>query len=253
MHVFRWVSDTLFLARLSMCRTVRSRQTVVCALLLAFAAASVTAWSLRHGRTSQQLVEELLLPVYVSLLLPLFCLCYASPAVAADREDRTLAYLLATPLPRPLIFTAKYAAAMGLALGWSLGVWAGLAWLAGPVGRAVVWVFFPAAVISTASYTGLFCLFSVLFRRATIAALVYAVFLEALFGNMPGVVKRLAISFYTQCLILDAGKPLGLNALAGRSPELFMPVSGSTAWTVLGIATILFFAAGVWLFSRQEY
>jgi hypothetical protein len=70
---------------------------------------------------------------------------------------------------------------------------------------------------------------------------------------MPGTVKRVAISFYAQCLILDAGKPLGLNALAGRSPELFVPVSGSTAWAVLCTLTFLSFAAGVWLFSRQEY
>jgi hypothetical protein len=41
--------------------------------------------------------------------------------------------------------------------------------------------------------------------------------------------------------------------MVGRLPELFVPVSGSTARAVLCILKFPFFAAGIWLFSRQEY
>lgn len=247
------LSGGLCLAGVSWWRLLWSRQTVISFLLLTFAGLAVAAWSLHRRPGAQAFVDELLLPIYVSFLLPMFCLCYATPAVAADREDQTLVYLLATPLPRPVVFAAKYAAALALALAWTCGTWAALSWSAGPVGRELFRPFWPAVFWSTLAYVGLFLLFSVLLRRATIVGLIYALFMEAFLGNMPGVVKRLAISFYTECLILDAGSRLGLHPTAGREPALLVPVSGAVAWWVLcGLAAILFLV-GAGLFSRREY
>jgi ABC-type transport system involved in multi-copper enzyme maturation permease subunit len=248
-HVF----GCLLLAGVSLRRAVRSRQTVLGILLLASASLAVAAWSMRHERTPQDFLDAIVLPIYVSFLLPMFCLCYATPSVAGDREEQTLIYLLATPLPRPMIFAAKYAAALALALAWTVGAWAVLSWLAGPAGRLVFRPFCPAVLWSTLAYVGLFHLFSVTLRRATIVALVYTLFLETFLGNMPGIVKRVAVSFYTQCLILDAGAPLGILPTGAREPALLVPVSGDTAWTVLCLAAAVSLAAGAWLFSRIEY
>jgi len=247
------VSGSAMLALVSLRRMVRSRQSAVCALLLAAAGLAATAWSLRHGAGFQEFVSEVVLPVYVSFLLPMFCLCCATPSIAADREEQTLVYLLATPLPRPMICAAKYAAALALALAWTMATWAVLTRFAGPAGRALFRPFCPAVFWSTVAYVGLFHLFSVVLRRATVVALVYALFLETLLGNMPGIAKRVAISFYTECMILDAGAKMGLPPTVGREPELLLPVSGDAAWTVLCVLGFVFFAAGVWRFSRAEY
>ena len=243
----------LLLTRVSLRRLFRSRQTLVCAMLLAFAGLAVVAWSMHPRRTTQAFVGELVLPMYVSFLLPMFCLCYATPVIAGDREDQTLVYLLATPLPRPLIFAAKYASALALALAWTFGTWAVLTQLAGSFGQEVFRPFCPAVFWSTVTYVGLFTLFSVLLRRATIVALVYALFLETFLGNVPGVIKRVAVSFYTECLMLDAGSRLGLHPTAGREPALLVPISGEAAWVVLGVLGGVLFTAGLWLFSRREY
>jgi hypothetical protein len=82
---------------------------------------------------------------------------------------------------------------------------------------------------------------------------VYALFLEAFVGNMPGIIKRVAVSFYTQCLILDAGRGLGVEPTALRDPRLLLPVSGSTASLVLCVLAAALFVAGTWAFSRREY
>jgi len=247
------LSPFLLLAWVSLRRAVRSRQTVVCALLLAFASLAVAAWSLRHGRSTQEFVEQIVLPIYVSFLLPMFSLCYATASIAGDREEQTLVYLLATPLPRPIVFAAKFTAAFCLALLWTLGAWAVLTLLAGADGKAVFRPFCPAVFWSTLAYVSLFHLFSVMLRRATIVGFVYALFLETFLGNMPGIVKRVAISFYTQCLILDAGTKLGLSPTAGHEPALFLPVSGHTAWIVLCLISAALVAASLWVFSRAEY
>jgi len=241
------------MAGLSLRRLAWSRQTMVSLLLLGLASLAVIAWSLHHDRTVEALTEQILLPLYVSFLLPIFCLCYAAAAIAGDREDQTLVFLLVTPLPRPAVYAAKYATALVLTLVWTLGAFAVLCRLAGAAGQDAFRLFWPAMLWSTLAYVGLFCLFSAAFRRATIVALTYSLFLETLLGNMPGTVKRVAVCFYTQCLIYDAGSPLGLGPAGSRNPELFLPVSGQTAWLVLCVLAVGLFFAGMWLFCRREY
>jgi ABC-type transport system involved in multi-copper enzyme maturation permease subunit len=252
-HPVRQLRSCLYLAGVSFRRLVKSRQTMVSLLLLAFAVLAVIAWSLRRERTALEFTEEILLPVYVSFLLPVFCLCYGTASICGDREERTLVYLLVTPLPRPLIHLAKFVAALLLTLAWTLGGMAILCRMAGPAGREPFQCFWPAALCATLAYVSLFHLFSVVFYRATIIALAYALFLETFVGNMPGIVKRLAITFYTRCLIFDAGSPLGIEPAGGQNPGLYLPVSGQTAYLVLWVLAGILFLLGTLLFSRREY
>jgi ABC-type transport system involved in multi-copper enzyme maturation permease subunit len=234
-------------------RLVRSRSTVINALLLAMAVLACIAWSLRRDPTPARFTTEVFVPIYVSFLLPMSCLSYASGSIAGDRQDRTLVYLLATPLPRPLIFLAKYAAATVLLALWNLIGAAVMCRMAGEAGWRAYLVYAPVILSTSLAYTGLFHVFSVLFRRATIVSLGYALFLETFLGNMPGIVKRLAISFYAQCLVFERGGPLGVAPTGGRNPALFQPVTGQTAQLVLAIAALAFVVLGLSLFSRREY
>ncbi len=154
------------LAALSAWRMLRSRQTLVNALLLAFALLAATAWSVRHQRGPAEFVREIFLPLYVSFFLPIFSLCYASAGVAGERQDQTLVYLLATPLPRPVIYVAKYLAALVLVSAWNLAGFAALGWLGGAAGWESFQRFWPAVALSSLAYTSLFHLFSVLLHRA---------------------------------------------------------------------------------------
>lgn len=241
------------MAVLSVWRMLRSRQTLVNALLLAFALLAATAWSLHHQRTAAQFVQEIFLPLYVSFFLPIFSLCYASAGVAGERQEQTLVYLLATPVPRSVIYLAKFAAALLLVSAWNLAGFAALGRLAGPAGWESFQRFWPAIAWSSLAYTCLFHLFSVLWQRATIISLGYALILETFLGNMPGIIKRVAISYYTQCLVFDGGKSLGLGPAGDRDPALFLPIAGDTAQLVLACVSGALFAAGWWAFCRNEY
>jgi ABC-2 type transport system permease protein len=247
------LSGSFLLAAVSLRRAVRWRQTAIALMLLAFAAVAALAWSLHRPPTSQDVLQVIILPLYVSFLLPIFCLCFAAPSIAADREEQTLIYLLATGLPRPLVFVSKYAAALILSIIWTVGALGLLCSLSGPAGRALFAPLCPAVCWTAAAYVGLFHLFSVLWRRATIIALIYALFLETFVGNMPGIVKRVSISFYTQCLILDAASQLGIDPGKLRETSLFLPISAGDAWSILWILAVLLFVSGAALFSRLEY
>ncbi len=237
----------------SLLRLVRSRQTAVSLLLLAFAALAVIAWSIRRERTPAQFTEEIFLTLYTSLLVPIFCLCYGTVGVASDREEQTLVYLLVSPLPRPFVYLAKTAAAFVPSLAWTLGSLALLCWLGGAAGRKVWPVVWPASLFASLAFVSLFSVFSVLFRRATVLALTYALFLEALVGNLPGIAKRMAISFYMRCLVFDSAEQFQLSLRGLFQPEVFLPIPGSTAQNVLLIASASLLLFGLVVFCLREY
>ena len=237
----------------SLMRLVRSRQTMVSLLLLGFAALAVVAWAMRRERTPAQFIEEVFLTLYTSLLVPIFCLCYGTAGIASDREEQTLVYLLVSPLPRPFVYLAKACAAFVPALAWTLGSLALLCWLGRDAGRQAWPAVWPAVLFATLAYVSLFTVFSVVLRRATLLALAYALFLETLVGNMPGIAKRMAISFYLRCLVFDSAEQFNLKLRGLFQPEVFLPVPGSTARMVLLLASGLLLLGGLAVFCRREY
>jgi ABC-type transport system involved in multi-copper enzyme maturation permease subunit len=244
--------------RLSLRRQFFTRQTIVMLVLLALAVLITYLWSLPKpwhpdSRTSAELARQILLPLYMGFLLPVICLGYASAAIADERTDETLVYLLTTNIPRPLVYLSKYAAALLLTLGMALGGLAALCLVPGEIGREALGVFWTVTVCATAAYVGLFLLFSAMVRRATFLSLAYALMIETLTGNIPGFVKRITVSFYAKSWLYESGEPLGLAPKEGVALSLFDPVSAATAQAVLGLASAGFIALGMWIFSRKEY
>jgi ABC-type transport system involved in multi-copper enzyme maturation permease subunit len=247
------LSATRHLALVSLRRLFFSRQTLICILLLALASLAVFAWGHRRLRSPAEFIEDILVTVYMSFLLPMFCLSFASAGIATDREEQTLVYLLTTPLPRPWIFAAKVCAALAISLAWTMGSLALLCLLAGSSGGEAFRAVWQAIFASTIAYVALFQLFSVLFRRATIVALGYALFLETLVGNMPGIVKRLTICFYARCLIFESSSDIGIAATGPFDPLLFRPIPASTAHLMLYAASGALLLVGMMVFMMREY
>jgi ABC-type Na+ efflux pump permease subunit len=226
---------------------------MVCVMLLSFAAIFVVAWTMHRERSSQQFIEQMFPAIFVTFLLPIFCLAYGSAGIASDREEQTLVYLLVSPMPRPLVFLAKCSASTLLALVWTIGGMSVICLLAGQAGRDAWQILLPAIFWSTVAYVALFLLFSVTFRRATIVALIYALFIETFVGNMPGMAKRLAVSFYTRCLIFDAGSVFGVSPSGPGNPILFGAMPGPMAQTIIILIGVGLFFAGMAVFSKSEY
>lgn len=248
-----WLNASLHLFRVTVRRLFWSRQTIVCAVLVGLVALAVYAESVGRERTVEQFVEQIILTIYVSFLLPVLCLCYATAGIPTEREEQTLVYLLVTPLPRPLIFLAKWAAALILALAWTLGGLALLGWVVGDAGIDAARMLWRSIAFSTVAYVTLFTVFSVTFRRATILALVYALFLEVLTGNMPGIAKRVAVSYYTRCMIYEVGADFGVGPSGPSDLDLLVPISGSAAETSLVLLSCGLLLLGGLIFSIREY
>ena len=119
-----------------------------------------------------------LIIVFLSFLIPICALGYGTTALGAEREERTLVFLLTRPIPRWVILFAKFLASVPLSCGLALGGFALCCRFAGPVGLEAFKEFWFAILCLTIAYLALFHLFAVTFRHPTMMALVYAIFME---------------------------------------------------------------------------
>jgi hypothetical protein len=188
--------------------------------------------------------------VFVSFLLPVLSLSFATDALGGEREGNTLVWLLTRPLPRPAVYLAKFVALLPWSLALNVGGFALLCAAAGPPGLLALRLFWPAVAWSTLAFSALFCLMGAFFRRPAIVGLVYAFFLEVLFGNLPGYLKRVSIGFYTRCMMFEVAQDYGLQP---EKPSIYLPVDGPTAQAVLAVLTVVLVVAGTVVFTRSQY
>lgn len=194
--------------------------------------------------------SEFMILVFASFVVPVCALAFGTASVGGDREDRTLVFLLVRPIPRWLVLLAKFTATLPLVLGLVVGSFWLYCRLAGEVGRVAFPLYLPALVYMTLAYVCLFHFFAVSFRHSTIIALIYALFMELLLGNIPGIVKRVAVNYYGRSIMYAAGAPKGLRA---PDPRWFEPLSVEAAiWGLASIAGAALLVALV-VFSRREY
>jgi ABC-2 type transport system permease protein len=188
--------------------------------------------------------------LFLSFLLPLWSLSFATEALGGERESRSIVWLLTRPLPRPAVYLAKFIGVLPWTLGLNLGGFALICLAAGEPGRLAFRLFWPGVLASSLAFAALFHLFGAAFRRPTVVALGYAFFLETILGDMPGLMKRISVTFYTRCLLFDAAADYGLTP---EKPAVYQPVDGTTAWVVLLGATAALLVVGMFFFSRAEY
>jgi ABC-type transport system involved in multi-copper enzyme maturation permease subunit len=250
---FQYLRPAMFLLRLSLRRQLLSRQTLVAVALTVLVAVIVLAWERQSNPTSKKLAEQVLVPTFIAFLMPVFAICYGASAVGGEREDRTLIYLLIASIPRWIVLIVKATAAMILSAGWSVATLWMLCLLAGKYGTPIWPVFWPATLLGAAAYAMLFLTLGTVFRHGTLIALAYWFFLEVLFGNIPGIIKRVSIAFYVRCIVYDDSGDLRLGPATRVARETFLPVSDDTAKIVLVAATIGLLLLSAILFSRREY
>jgi ABC-2 type transport system permease protein len=192
--------------------------------------------------------QQMIFSIYLTFLLPFCSLSFAVEAIGGERENRSLIWLLSRPLPRPLIYLAKFVSLLPWALGMNLGGFALLCVAAGPAGRPALAAYWPSVVWATLTFSSLFLLIGALFRWPAVVSIVYSFCLELVFGLMPGYLRYASINFYAKCLMFQEALAMGVES---DKPEVYL--SKTTALTVLVLTATALLALGMWLFSRKQY
>lgn len=250
-----------FLAWLTFVRQLFARKTIIAIVLIVLLSLATVAWGRRFHvavdveperfrEAMNGFTDLIIMPIFTSFLLPILAVIYATAALGEEREERTLVYLLIRPLSKHRIYLAKAAGTLPLVVAAGFVGFALVCLAAGPVGTIAWRLYQPAVLRGAVAYTCLFLMFGAVFPRPLILAIVYAFFCETLLGNMPGTIKRLAVSFHCRCLMYDAGGPYGI---APDSELQFLPISGWAAAWVLDLASVALLFVGAFLFHRKEY
>lgn len=239
-----------YLLRLSLARSIRFRPMLVCVILLALMVTLIAVITAYRAPGIERFTKGPTIRLYLTFLTPIFCICFSTASMANDREDETLVYLLTSSMPRGLVHLAKFLSAWLVSVTWVIGGFAIICLVAGDVGRQAFELYWPSMLLAGSAYSSLFHFFGTLFRRATIYALVYALFFEVFVGNMPGTAKRVAVAFYTKSHMVDraANDLIDLQMPAG-----LQPVAGSVALIALVAITLLFLIGGTLVFQNKEY
>lgn len=190
------------------------------------------------------------LVTYLGFVLPLFTLSYAAGAFGAERETRSLVWVLTRPVPRSLLYLGKFLGTLPWCLLFGLGGFAAVCLAGGELGRRAWGLYAPAAAAGTVAFAALFHLFGAVFRRPVVVGLVYVFFYEVLVALLPGGLKLFSLTFYTRCLMYNSA------AAAGYPSTLLdgtVPVSTPTAAACLTAATVGLTVLGLVLFGRSEY
>ncbi len=201
-------------------------------------------------RTDFYRFSNFLFSTFLSFLLPIWSLSFATETLGGDRESGNLIWLLTRPMPRWAIYLARFLAVLPWTMLLNVGGFTAICLLAGRPGRLGLGLYWPSICCGTLAFSALYLWIGAAFRRPAVVAIVYSFFLETLFGNLPGYLKRASISFYTRCMMFSAAKDYDVQP---EKPSIYLAVDGTTAVLVLLGVTVALLVLGMVWFSRSEY
>lgn len=177
----------------------------------------------------------------ISVVMPVTSLVLATTLFGNEIEDKTLNYLVLTPIPRYGIVLAKFTAALIIACPLVVASGVISIWLGdGSVGTKLVLLdSLPRALaavgiallLGSIAYSALFTWAGLMSTRALPYALVYVVLWEGVIASFFGGIRYLSVRGYTLALVHGLDKN-DFAALSSRAIELPAALIGVAAMTI---------------------
>lgn len=174
------------LASLTLRALLNRRRTVLLALVggLIMVVAAVYRLSDPAPAESLEFTGRLLANFGLAVLLPLVAVIVGTAALGSELDDGTIVYLLAKPLPRPLIVAVKLVVAW-LLTALLVAVPIVLAGIVGSGGAPDLGIAYGAAsVVGALEYTAVFLALSLVTSRALVIGLAYVVVWEGVVAGL---------------------------------------------------------------------
>jgi ABC-2 type transport system permease protein len=198
----------------------------------------------------QSFSQVVVFTLFLSFLLPICSMAFATEALGGERESGTLVWLLSRPLSRPAIYLAKFVAVLPWSVGFNLVGFALLCLAGGLPGWRALQLFWPPVAVASVTFSALFFLLGATVRWPAVLGMVYSFCLEVVLARMPGYLKRVSINYYTRCILYDSVNQWGFQPEDAR---VFLPVEAWTAWSVLVGTTVVLLVLGMVIFSQMQF
>jgi ABC-2 type transport system permease protein len=195
--IYRLTVRSLLLQRRTVALLLLSFAPVLMALVFAIAASA----DADHRRFYSRLVQDLFVPVVTALVT----LIVGVSAIGDEREDGTILYLAATPLPRLGIVVAKIAAAWTVCLVLLVPslVLCGLLALGGDATIGLIAWPLAGVVLAALAYCSASAWLSLQVRRPIVVGVVYILLWEGSIATYAASADRLSIAAYGRALVAE--------------------------------------------------
>lgn len=171
----------------------------------------------------------------VGTVVPLLGLIAGTGVIGSEIDDGSIVYVLAKPIPRPVIVLTKLLVAVGtLVLFAAAPVLIAGVVLAGLTDGIAV-AFTIGALLASVAYAALFLLLAVLTRHAVVVGLLYALIWESLVGSfVPGArtlsIQQWAMSLTDRLVSGDAGATIEATVQPLVAGVLLLVVTVGATW-----------------------
>jgi ABC-2 type transport system permease protein len=212
----------------------------------------------RMVRLVRELQFSLVFTLIPHALVPLAALLYASGMICDEIEDQTLTYLVIRPLPKWVIYVAKFLATFvvtaTLAAFFTLVTYLAIYGRLPPLSleaavlerAALTVVIFTLALFTYCAGFG--CL-SLLVKRSLVIGVAYIVLFEGVLANIGFAVRKLTVMYYVRIL---SERWLELS-YSDWSLDLKEALSGGQCVETLLGTGLIFVVLGAWIFSTREF
>jgi ABC-2 type transport system permease protein len=159
------------------------------------------AVGIRVAAGSDSSIAAMVLQTFaIGTVVPLVGLIAGTGVIGSEIDDGSIVYVLAKPIPRPLIVLTKLLVAVGtLFLFAAVPVLIAGVVLAGLTDGIAV-AFTIGALLASVAYAALFLLLAVLTRHAVVVGLLYALIWESLVGSFVPGARTLSIQQWAMSL-----------------------------------------------------
>lgn len=171
----------------------------------------------------------------VGTIVPLLGLIAGTGVIGSEIDDGSIVYILAKPIPRPVIVITKLLVAIGtLVLFAAVPILiAGVVMAGFSDGIAVA--FMVGALIASVAYAALFLLLAVLTRHAVVVGLMYALIWESLVGSfVPGArtlsINQWAMSITDRLVDRDAAALVDATVQPAVAVPLLLVITVGATW-----------------------
>lgn len=174
------------LATLTLRALLNRRRTLLLGLLGALIVVVAATYRLGEPTAAESVAftGQLLASFGLAVLLPLVAVIVGTAALGSELDDGTIVYLLAKPVPRPLIVAVKLAVAWAVS-ALLVGTPIALAGLVGTGGDTPLAAGYAVAtVLGALEYTAIFLALSLLTSRALVIGLAYVVVWEGVVAGL---------------------------------------------------------------------
>jgi len=246
---------------LSMNRMIRSRRTVMMALLallpVAPALFAVVFVSLRQsiGTTGFALATDLFQALYLNFVLLAITLFFGTSLIGDELDDKTITYLFVRPIPRATIYLGKFLSGVLIAslliVPSAILTFAILSTL-DPASEVVSHLSIFARdililLLGTLVYCALYGFFGAFFKHPLLVGIIFTLVWESVITYIPGYIHRFTVLHYLQSLLPHASGQRGIQELFGQPTSPFVSV---ITLILIGGA---FLGLSCWTVARKEY